>query len=179
MKNIFLIGFMGTGKSTIARNMKRKYHMEILEMDETIVEREGMSIPDIFSIKGEMYFRDLETELLKELQEKDNMVVSCGGGVVLREQNVESMKKSGYIVLLTASPETILKRVKRDENRPLLKGKKNVKDIQELMEARREKYESAADIQICVDQTDSRKVCTEIINIIERLEEKEWKRRSF
>ena len=65
MKNIFLIGFMGTGKSTIARNMKRKYHMEILEMDETIVEREGMSIPDIFSKKGEMYFRDLETELLK------------------------------------------------------------------------------------------------------------------
>ena len=179
MKNIFLIGFMGTGKSTIARNMTRKYHMEILEMDETIVEREGMSIPDIFSKKGEMYFRDLETELLKELQEKDNMVVSCGGGVVLREQNVESMKKSGYIVLLTASPETILKRVKRDENRPLLKGKKNVKDIQELMEARREKYESAADIQICVDQTDSRKVCSKIINRIERLEEKEWKRRSF
>lgn len=179
MKNIFLIGFMGTGKSTIARNMKRKYHMEILEMDETIVEREGMSIPDIFSIKGEMYFRDLETALLKEMQEKDNVVVSCGGGIVLREQNVESMKKSGYIVLLTASPETILKRVKRDENRPLLKGKKNVKDIQELMEARREKYESAADIQICVDQTDSRKVCLEIINRIERLEEKEWKRRSF
>ena len=179
MKNIFLIGLMGTGKSTVARNMKRKYHMEILEMDETIVEREGMSIPDIFSKKGEMYFRDLETELLKELQEKDNMVVSCGGGVVLREQNVESMKKSGYIVLLTASAETILKRVKHDENRPLLKGKKNVEAIQELMEERREKYESAADIQIYVDQTDSRKVCTEIINIIERLEEKEWKRRSF
>ncbi len=179
MKNIFLIGFMGTGKSTIARNMKRKYHMEILEMDETIVEREGMSIPDIFSIKGEMYFRDLETALLKEIQEKDNVVVSCGGGIVLREQNVESMKKSGYIVLLTASPETILKRVKRDENRPLLKGKKNVKAIQELMEARREKYESAADIQICVDQTDSRKVCIEIVNRIERLEEKEWKKRSF
>lgn len=170
---------MGTGKSTIARNMKRKYHMEILEMDETIVEREGMSIPDIFSIKGEMYFRDLETALLKEIQEKDNVVVSCGGGIVLREQNVESMKKSGYIVLLTASPETILKRVKRDENRPLLKGKKNVKAIQELMEARREKYESAADIQICVDQTDSRKVCIEIVNRIERLEEKEWKKRSF
>ena len=94
---------MGTGKSTVARNMKGKYHMEILEMDETIAEREGMSIPDIFSKKGETYFRDLETALLGETEEKDNMVVSCGGGVVLREQNVESMKKSGYIVLLTAS----------------------------------------------------------------------------
>lgn len=172
MKNIFLIGFMGTGKSTVARNMKRRYHTEILEMDETIEEREGMKISDIFSQKGELYFRDLETELLEEIQEKDNIVVSCGGGVVLRKENIELMKKNGYIVLLTASPETILKRVRNDENRPLLKGKKSVEAIRELMETRREKYESAADIQICVDHTDSRKVCTEIINRIERVEGK-------
>ena len=95
MKNIFLIGFMGTGKSTVARNMKRRYHTEILEMDETIEEREGMKISDIFSQKGELYFRDLETELLEEIQEKDNIVVSCGGGVVLRKENIELMKKNG------------------------------------------------------------------------------------
>ncbi len=168
MKNIFLIGFMGTGKSTVARHMKRQCGMEIVEMDETIEERERMNISEIFQKYGEPYFRDLETELLKEIQERDNVVVSCGGGVVLREENIKIMKENGCIVLLTASPETILRRVKYDEKRPLLKGKKNVQAIGELMDARRERYEIAADMKICVDHTDSRKVCAEILRRIER-----------
>lgn len=164
MKNIFLVGFMGTGKSTIARRMKQKYHMEIIEMDELIEKKEGMSIPELFQTYGEEYFRNLETELLSEIQEKENLVVSCGGGAVLREENVRKMKGCGMVVLLTASPQTILKRVRNNNRRPLLEGKKTIQDIQELMEARREAYESAADIRICVDNKNSEDICVEIMN---------------
>lgn len=170
MKNIFLVGFMGTGKSTIARRMKQKYHMEIIEMDERIEKREGMRIPELFQTYGEEYFRNLETELLSEIQEEENLVVSCGGGAVLREKNVRKMKACGVVVLLTASPQTILKRVRNNNRRPLLEGKKTIQDIRELMEARRESYESAADIRICVDNKNSEDICVEIINRAKELE---------
>ena len=94
-------------------------------MDEEIEKREGMSIPAIFSEHGEAYFRQLETDLLKETSALGGFLVSCGGGAAMREENVREMKKSGIIVLLTALPETILERVADDENRPLLKGLKN------------------------------------------------------
>lgn len=162
MKNIFLIGFMGSGKSTVASFLSQKYGMEIIEMDQLIVEREGMSIPDIFAQKGEPYFRDAETNLLIEIQSDENKVVSCGGGVVLREQNVDEMKKSGKIVLLTAKPETILERVKDDDNRPLLRGNKNVEFISDMMEKRRAKYEGAADVVIHTDGKQVDEICKEI-----------------
>lgn len=163
MKNIFLIGFMGTGKSTVARYLNKKFAMEIIEMDELIVKREGKSIPDIFAERGEEYFRDLETKLLTEIQKMENVVVSCGGGAALREENVQIMKQSGHIVLLAARPETILERVKRDDSRPLLKGRKNVKEIGALMESRREKYEAAADLIICVDGKSAEQIGKEIL----------------
>ena len=81
MKNLFLIGFMGTGKSTIAKFLNRNYGMEMLDMDEAIEEQEGMSISDIFKNNGEDYFRDLETNLIHQLKTKTNTVISCGGGV--------------------------------------------------------------------------------------------------
>ena len=89
MKNIFLVGFMGTGKSTIARRMKQKYHMEIIEMDERIEKREGMRIPELFQTYGEEYFRNLETELLSEIQEEENLVA---GGKCTQD---ESMRRGG------------------------------------------------------------------------------------
>ena len=168
-KNIMLIGFMGTGKSTVASYLCEMYHMELVEMDELIAKREGMSIPDIFAKHGETYFRDLETNLVIELQEETNKVVSCGGGVVLRERNVEEMKKNGCIVLLTAKPETILERVKDDDNRPLLRGNKNVGFISEMMEKRREKYEAAADVVIATDEKEVQDICAEIIERVRGL----------
>ena len=134
MRNVFLIGFMGSGKSTIASYLAENYGMEIIDMDQLIVEREGMAIPDIFAQKGELYFRDVETNLLIQMQGEQNKVVSCGGGVVLRDENVQEMKKSGQVVLLNAKPETILERVKDDDNRPLLRGNKNVQFIRDMME---------------------------------------------
>ena len=106
--NIFLIGFMGAGKSTISDYLKNVLAMDVVEMDQCIVERQGMSISDIFETYGEEYFRELETNLLIEMQSRSNVVVSCGGGVPMRERNVAEMKKNGRVVLLTAKPETIL-----------------------------------------------------------------------
>lgn len=162
-KNIMLIGFMGTGKSTVASCLCETYGMDLVEMDELIATREGMGIPDIFAKHGEAYFRDLETNLVIELQSEVNKVVSCGGGVVLRECNVKEMKKNGCVVLLTAKPETVLERVKDDDNRPLLRGNKNVEFISEMMEKRREKYETAADVVISTDGKDVETICKEII----------------
>lgn len=161
--NIFLIGFMGCGKSTVASGLQRMYGKKVVEMDQLISERQGMSIPDIFDKYGETYFRDLESKLVEEIQGMENQVVSCGGGVVLREQNVAKMKENGLVVLLTAKPETILERVKYDNNRPVLKGKKTVAGITELMEARREKYEAAADIVIRTDKKSISKICEEVM----------------
>ena len=89
--NIVLIGFMGTGKSTIAKHLSRRYGMEIVEMDREIEEREGMRIPEIFEQKGEKYFRECETNLLKEIQNYSNKIISCGGGAVLREENIKEI----------------------------------------------------------------------------------------
>ena len=168
MKNIFLIGYMGTGKSTVAAYMAKQYGMEVLEMDQMIVDREGMSISDIFAKHGEAYFRDIETKLLIEIQTQENKVVSCGGGVVLREQNVEEMRKGGSIVLLSAKAETILERVKDDHSRPLLQGNKNIEFINDMLEKRRPKYESAADIVIETDAKQVADICNEIFEQIER-----------
>lgn len=164
--NIFLIGFMGCGKSTVAAKLNQMYGMNVVEMDQEISEQQRMSIPDIFEQYGEPYFRDLESDLLKEIQAGSNQVVSCGGGVVLRKQNVAEMKKNGRIVLLTAKPENILKRVSGNDDRPILKGRKNVQDIAELLEARREKYESAADIIVATDDKSITEICEEIIQKI-------------
>ena len=164
--NIFLIGFMGTGKSTVAKALKEQTGAEIIEMDQLIAQRENQSIPQIFEEKGEAYFRNLETELLTELQSGEKNIVSCGGGVPMREKNVLEMKKSGRVVLLTALPETVLERVKENQDRPLLQNRKSVEGIRELMEQRREKYEAAADVMVATDGKSAETIAREILQTI-------------
>ena len=161
--NIVLIGFMGSGKSTISRELNTLFSMDVIEMDQVIADREGMSISEIFEVHGEEYFRNRETELLRELQSRKGVVISCGGGVPMREENVVEMKKNGKVILLTASPETILERVKNNHDRPLLENNKNVDFISELMEKRRQKYEAAADVIIRTDGKSAAEICEEII----------------
>ena len=161
--NIVLIGFMGAGKSTVARTLGEWFDMEIVEMDELISDRQRMSIPEIFEKHGEEYFRNLETNLLIELQKTSRTIISCGGGAAMRSQNVSEMKKNGYVVLLTATPKTILERVKENDDRPLLKNHKNVEYIAELMEKRREKYETAADLIVQTDEKNVQEICKEMI----------------
>ena len=163
-QNIFLIGFMGCGKSTVADFLNRELSMEVIEMDQIIAKREGMSISDIFEVHGEAYFRELETKLLKEMES----LFQSGGflwwrSTPMRECNVAEMKKSGCTVLLTACPETVLQRTKDNHDRPLLEKNKNVEFIAELMEKRREKYEAAADIIIETDGKNKKEICEELV----------------
>ena len=162
--NIVLIGFMGAGKSTISDYLKTVFAMDIIEMDQIIAERAGMSISDIFETYGEQYFRDCETNLLIEMQSRTNVVISCGGGTPMRECNVVEMKKNGRVVLLTAKPETILDRVKDSHDRPLIENNKTVPFIADLMSKRREKYEAAADIIIETDGKSELEICEELIH---------------
>lgn len=170
--NIVIIGFMGSGKSTISDYLSTMFAMETVEMDQIIAKREGMSIPDIFDVYGEEYFRNLETNLLIEMQSKSNVVISCGGGVPMRERNVVEMKKNGRVVLLTAKPETIYYRVKDSHDRPLLENNKNIPYIAELMEKRRVKYEAAADIVIETDGKDELEICEELVQKLLEMDEK-------
>ena len=128
-----------------------------------IVKKEGMSINKIFEEYGETYFRNCETNLLIELQKKNNQIISCGGGVALRDENVAEMKKNGKVVLLTASPEVILERVKDNDDRPLLRGNKNTEFISNMMEQRRPKYEAAADVVVNTDYKTVEEIAEEIV----------------
>ena len=166
MKNIFLIGFMGCGKSTIAKKLSQKLGIEQVEMDELIVQEQGMPITEIFEKYGEEHFRDIESDLVERLQAKDGVIVSCGGGAVLREENRRMMKASGVIIWLTAKPETILERVKYSTNRPVLNGHMNVEYIAELMEKRRACYDAAADYQVATDEKGREEICEEILATI-------------
>lgn len=164
--NILLIGFMGTGKSTISRRLNKLLHMKEIDTDKLIVEREGMSISDIFAQKGEEAFRNMETELLKELKSERNLIISCGGGMALRDENASIMKEVGTVVWLTAKPETILKRVEHDDSRPLLRGNKNVDFISDLLNKRNSKYTAAADFSVATDNRSIQSICEEIIRRI-------------
>ena len=162
-RNIFLIGFMGSGKSTIARLIAKETQKELIEMDETIETEEGCSINQIFQVHGEVYFRDLESQLVERIAKKGGSIVSCGGGAVLREENVLKMRENGIIVYLSATPETIYKRVRHSTHRPLLNGNMNVEYITQLMEKRLPMYESAADLVIDVNDKEKLDIVSEIL----------------
>lgn len=164
-KNIFLIGFMGSGKSTIARLLAEETKCELVEMDETIEKEAELSINKIFETYGEKYFRDLEGKLVERIADKGGAVVSCGGGAVLQEENVLNMKKNGKIIYLSATPETIFERVRYSTNRPLLNGNMNVDYIRTLMEKRLPIYEKAADVVVDVNQKTKSEIVKEIMSL--------------
>ena len=156
---------------SITQNSKRIQARKLFNYNIVLIaEREGMSISDIFEVYGEQYFRDLETNLLIEMQSRTNVVISCGGGTPMRECNVVEMKKNGRVVLLTAKPETILDRVKDSHDRPLIENNKTVPFIAELMEKRREKYEAAADIVIETDGKSELQICEELIHRLRQMD---------
>ena len=167
--NIALIGFMGVGKSTVSHYLRDQYSLDEIETDAMIVESENMAIRDIFEKYGEAYFRDCETRAILKLQDCRRTVISCGGGAVMRKENVANLKKGSRIVLLTAKPETILKRVRHSDSRPILNGHMNVEYIGELMEKRRTAYEAAADLMVSTDGNRVEDICAEIVRGMNRL----------
>lgn len=161
---IYLIGFMGTGKSAVSKALaqKRPGYTEY-DMDSLIESEEGMPISRIFEARGEEYFRDAETRVLTELSLKDNAIISCGGGTVLRSQNRDIIKNSGRAILLTAKPDTILDRLQNDTTRPLLNNKHDLASITTLLESRRSAYSDAADTIIATDGKDPSTIASEVL----------------
>lgn len=170
--NIMLIGFMGVGKSTVSKELSKKFDMPEIDMDVMIVEKEDKSINDIFAEKGEEYFRKVETECLIDIQKNKGYIVSCGGGVVVKDENINHMKNGGVILFLTATPETIYNRVKDDDSRPILKGNKNVEFIEQLMNKRKDRYLAVADIVVSTDNKSIREIVDEIIDKLDEFAKK-------
>ena len=139
-RNIVLMGFMGTGKSTLGRQLAARLGMTFVDMDSLIEERAGKPIPRIFAEDGEPSFRARERELARELSARQGLVVACGGGVVLNPENVRDYAATGAVFCLTATPEVIFERTSKDRNRPLLEEQDRMKRIVELLEKRRALY---------------------------------------
>ena len=140
-RNLVLLGFMGTGKSAVGRRLAGLARCDFLDMDTEIEKRAGKSIPDIFAEDGEKAFRDMESALAAEWgRARERSVIACGGGVVLREENVRALGENGVLVCLVARPETILERTSRAKNRPLLETEDREKKIRDLLAARAALY---------------------------------------
>ena len=152
MKNIVLIGFMGSGKTTVGKSLEEKTDMVFVDTDELIEAYEGCKISEIFADKGEAYFRRLEKETLKNLLEStDNKVISTGGGIVTNQENIPLLKQLGKVFYLRIKPETVVERLEGDKTRPLLIGEDKLVKVEQLMTDRKELYEMAADKTIDTD----------------------------
>ena len=150
--NIVLIGYRGTGKSTVGRRLAARLGRECLSTDAEIVTRAKRTIPEIVAQEGWEYFRDLESAVCRDLAGRDQLVIDTGGGAILRPQNVEALKKNGTLFWLTAPVETIAKRIGGDNQRPSLTGTKSfVEEIQDVLREREPKYQAAADHVIPTD----------------------------
>ena len=152
-KNIILIGYMGCGKTTVGKSLAKLESAIFLDTDERIEEKQGRTISEIFAQDSEKGFRDMETAYLKELLrlKREGMIVSTGGGMPVREENRQLLRELGYVVYLKASAETIYERVKEDTKRPLLQCEDPLSRIRDMMEQRREAYESTAHYIVQVD----------------------------
>ncbi|MFA7256255.1 MAG: shikimate kinase [Kiritimatiellales bacterium] len=142
-RNIVLVGFMGTGKTVTGRVLAARTGMELVDMDSMIEERQGKTIPEIFAQDGEPVFRTLERELVQELSKRNGLIISTGGGIVLNPDNIADFEKTGLVVCLKASPETIFQRLEKDTGRPLLSGDKKGQ-IAALLEKRKPLYDAIA-----------------------------------
>jgi len=168
MKNIVLIGFMGTGKTVVARQLARILGMKIIDVDTEIEKSMKMTINDIFKQFGEPRFREIETEIIKQVSENKNVIISTGGGVVLKQENIDSLRNNGIIICLTAEPETILKRTSNSNDRPLLRVDNPIKRIKELLDFRQPYYEKA-DLMINTENKTPLQIAEEIIENIKRI----------
>jgi shikimate kinase len=143
MNNIYLVGFMGTGKTAVGKELAKKKKWRFLDLDELIELREKRTIADIFAKEGEPYFRHAEKQVLKEVAKEKKFVVACGGGVVINPDNIRTMKETGIIICLSASPQVILARTSTYRRRPLLNVADPKKQIELLLKIRAPYYAKA------------------------------------
>lgn len=165
-QNIVLVGFMGCGKSTVGREIGLQLNYPLVDTDTLIVESVGMSVAQIFSQHGENYFRDLETDLISQIHSKDctKQIISTGGGLPLREQNRERLRKLGYVVWLQASADTVLERTAKSNHRPLINNENPKQKIETMLAERDPIYADVADLTI---NTDDLEISETVHGIIE------------
>src|SRR3954470_19380937 len=165
-RNVYLVGPMGAGKSTIGRVLAAELHLSFRDSDRVIEDRTGADIPWIFDMEGEEGFRDRESAVLEELSKSKDAVIATGGGIILRQQNRDIMKSSGYVCYLTASIEQLVERTARDKKRPLLQVENPRQKIIDLLALRDPLYREAADFIINTDRRAPKLVAQEIAALI-------------
>jgi shikimate kinase len=163
-RNLVLIGFMGAGKSTIGRLCASRLGFRFVDTDAEITARAGQSIAQLFQEQGETAFRELERAAVEELTACSGLVIATGGGVVINPENVARLRRCGLVVLLNASPDTILKRVGSARSRPLLAGAADPRaKVEELLESRRALYEAAAHTSVSTDHRAMGEVARDVL----------------
>ena len=162
--NVVLIGYRGTGKSTVGKLVAERLGRVLVSTDAELVKSAVQNIPEIVEQHGWEYFRDLETKICQDLAGRDGVVIDTGGGAILRSQNVEGLKRTGKLFWLTAPIETIARRIGADTQRPSLTGTKSFLDeIQDVLRERTPKYQAAADYIIETDGKSATQVADEIL----------------
>ena len=164
--NLVLIGYRGTGKSTVARLLAEKLGMEVVSLDEEIVRYGGRSVPEIVAEHGWPHFRDLESAVTKRVCARDNIIIDAGGGVILRQENGESLRRRGKLFWLRASVPVIVARIAGGADRPpLLAGKSFTEEVEEVLRERTPLYAAAADHQVDTDGRSPEQVAAEITRL--------------
>lgn len=166
MKNIVLVGFMGTGKTEVGKILSKKLGYALIDADTEIEKRQNTTITEIFRQQGEPAFRDIEAEVIKQLSGLKKNVISTGGGAVLRQENIDNLRANGVLVCLSATPETILQRTSVNNDRPLLQTENPLQKIKELLAYRRPYYEKA-DIMIDTENKNPLEIAEEIIKAVD------------
>lgn len=160
---VALIGFMGTGKTTVGLELSKKLKRELINVDLYIEDETNMSIAEIFKRHGEGYFRKIESDAIEEIKREIGILIDCGGGVCLKFDNIENLRENNKIILLEASSENIFKRLENDTTRPLLSKNMSIEYINKLLEERKKSYHLAADLIINTDYKTVEEIVEEIL----------------
>ena len=164
MKNVVLIGFMGTGKSRVGHMVARKLGFRFVDTDDVIVQRLQMPIPEIFARLGEPRFREIERQVVADVASRSGHVIATGGGVPLSDENVRNLKENGIVVCLTATPEIVYRRTLRNDARPLLRTSDKLEQIRSLLESR-QLYYAVADYQVDTSTRPASAVARKIVEL--------------
>ena len=165
-KNIYLIGLMGSGKTTLGKILSKKLDKHFYDSDQVIEEKLGVNVPMIFEYEGEAGFREREKDILKELVSKQNIVLATGGGIILSESNRDLLAKNGIVIYLKSNQKDLVLRMKNDKTRPLLKNGNVELIIKKLCQEREPLYEEIADFKIITKNKIIHEGVNEIVRII-------------
>ena len=171
-KSIVLIGMMGAGKSSVGRCLHRRTGLTLLDIDEVVASKFGMSIPKIFDEHGEKKFREAETEALRRMRTQEQTIIVTGGGIVLRKENIEILRSQAVIVWLDGDEETLFARASGKQDRPLLQTKNPRQAFSEILSARRSLYANIADIRVDTSVLTDEEVAVAILAKLRRMNPK-------